>query len=403
MRRLISRLALRVAQYLGDLLYKPRKGKARVERCLIIPSSSTGSLGDSAMIFAITKPLRGHGAKEIEMFGDPPVGNDELINRFVPADKYFFKGSLLQKIRLISLVPRYTSVYFIGADVIDGAYRPKSVVRRISILQEAVRRGISATILGSSFNREPHPDTAHALKKLSERVNICARDPKSQARLAGLINRPVKLVADVGFLLSPLSDHPVAKEAGLWIEKQYQDGHQVIAFNANHLQIRDTPNFGQALIALLTELLAQGFSIVLIPHDIRGRRSDVSFLRDAKQLLEESSQDRVYLLAPESPGVVKHVLSKVEMLITGRMHVAILALGSSTPIFTFVYQDKFEGLIELLKLSSWDLMCSPAALVENPDTVLKRINSTFEQRGSIRNHVQRELPNVVELAKQNFE
>jgi polysaccharide pyruvyl transferase WcaK-like protein len=47
---------------------------------------------------------------------------------------------------------------------------------------------------------------------------------------------------------------------------------------------------------------------------------------------------------------IKALSGQVDLVLTGRMHLAIAALGMGTPAFCTVYQGKFEGLMQMFEL-----------------------------------------------------
>jgi colanic acid/amylovoran biosynthesis protein len=56
------------------------------------------------------------------------------------------------------------------------------------------------------------------------------------------------------------------------------------------------------------------------------------------------------LTGEPSAAELKQLAAKLDGVVTGRMHLAIAALGSGVPVATFAYQDKFEGLLMLFGL-----------------------------------------------------
>lgn len=370
---------------------------------MIIPPAIPGSLGDAAMISASIKYLRDTGSQYVDLLYGNHWELDETVDKRIAAERFFYKQSKLQQMLLVARLPAYSSVYFIGADVIDGAYNPSSVCARLSLLAEAAKRGKRATLLGASYNTHPEVRTQAALRNLPESVTICARDPVSKMRMEYALERPIRQVADLAFLLPPKSEHPVAARTINWINERRGAGDIVIGLNANYLHAEKDPGIIPALKRFVAVLMKQSVSIVLVPHDTRSKLPDEKLLELAIADLPASERERVYSLPPLSPGVVRAVMPSLDFLATGRMHTAILSLSATTPTFCFAYQDKFEGLLQLVNLVDVDLLSSPQELVNQPEEVAEKFLRLVPQQQVLRKRIAAALPSVMALAKKNFD
>lgn len=383
--------------------FTPRRNKAgELRRAALIPPAMPGSLGDVAMLSASSAFLRrkGFGAVDL-MFGkDWPL--DAPIDRRINAERFFYKGSDLHFASLIPRLAAYSHAYFVGADVVDGAYNPGSVRRRLAMLAEVARLGGSSTVLGSSFNAHPEPSCVAVLRALPAEIAICARDPVSRGRMEQFLDRPIRQVADLAFLLEPRPDHPTAADALAWITERRTAGDRVIGLNANYLHAEKHPALPAALPNLLKALLRADVSVLLVPHDIRTGRPDAALLAAAAAELPEADRGRVRMIAPESPAAIKAALARLDLIVTGRMHAAILAMGGGTPAFSFAYQDKFEGLLTLFGLQSADLLSTPEDLIAEPAAVAEKALAHLDNAPALRARIEAHLPTVTALAEQNF-
>ena len=387
----------------GRTFAKLRGRKVSAGRsALVIPPAIPGSLGDAAMIAASSGFLRERGIATVDLLYGKAWALDEKIDRRIAAERFFYKQSTAQKALLVSRLPKYSEIYFIGADVIDGAYNPGSVNARLSLLAAGACLGRKATLLGASYNKSPEETTRRTLAGLPPSVTLCARDPVSRRRMESAFDRPVRQVADLAFLLMPRADHPAALQAKAWIDSRRQAGDQVIGLNANYLHAERNPQIQQALKVLVEGLLRRPLSILLIPHDTRSQWPDEKLLDEAVAGISPRDRERVRMLPPVSPGVVRAVAPALDMLVTGRMHTAILALSGGTPAYCFAYQDKFEGLFQFFALDGADLLSTPEALAGEPAGVADKVVEKLKDESLFRAQIRRCLPSVVELAKQNF-
>jgi polysaccharide pyruvyl transferase WcaK-like protein len=206
----------------------------------------------------------------------------------------------------------------------------------------------------------------------------------------------------LAFLLEPRSEHPAALHANAWVESRRQAGDEVIGLNANYLHAEKNPRLPQALGIVVGRLLQRPLSILLIPHDTRSNRPDRKLLEEATAAVSSKDKERLYMLPPVSPGVVRAVTPALDLLATGRMHAAILALSGGTPAFCFAYQDKFEGLLELFDLADADLLSSPEDLVRSPDRVAEKILQKLNDKDLLGRQTTQHLPAVLKLSQDNF-
>lgn len=372
-------------------------------RALIIPPATPGSLGDAAMISASAVSLRGKGASGVDLLYGKEWDLDERIDGQIAGESLFYGGSLIQYVSLVAQLKHYNHVCLIGADVIDGKYNPPSVRGRLAILAEVAKQGKKATLLGASYNKNPEKTTRNALKNLPASVVICARDPVSKKRMEEALERDIRQVADLAFLLPARAYHPVAVRALSWIDSRHAAGDQVVAVNANYLQAEENPSMVDALAKLMEGLLAQPISVLLVPHDTRSARPDQVILAEAAAKVTTSDNaKRIHMVEPQSPGAIKAILAQTDLLVTGRMHAAILGMGAGTPAFSFAYQDKFEGLYSFFGLENADLLYAPESFVANPDEVLAKVLGHLKDTPSLKSQIKEKLPHVIQLAQDNF-
>lgn len=371
---------------------------------LIIPTTTPGSFGDAAMLSVAIKTLKETHSKVDLLLGKKWDLSDLNCtpDNCISAERFFYKNSFLQRIYLLSKLKNYSHVVYIGADTIDGKYNPLSVRNRIYLLNQAAKKGLKATLFGSSYNKNPEETTRLALTNLPADVKICARDPRSRDRMQEKLNRPITQTADLAFLLDPRPDTKEAKYAKIWLDKRKSYGDKIIGLNANYLQLKKCPTLEKSLTKLMQFLAENNISMLLVPHDIRPENRDEDLLNSASLATTKNLHDRFYMLPPRSPAIVKAVLSNVDMVVTGRMHAAILGLSTGTPPFCFAYQDKFEGLMSFFELENLDLLSTPEELCENPIEMGKKIILHLDKIDIYKKLIEKNLPKVINLSKENF-
>ncbi len=374
----------------------PSRGKPWA---LIIPASSHGSLGDAAMTIVARDQLRARGMR-VCLLADDSWAALEGFDAYVPADPYLFHGGRRTFLELMWRTRAVSAVALIGADILDGVYNPHSVLRRLKILAALARRGCAATILGSSFNQAPNPVCVEALRRLPPSVAIKARDPISLRRMAAHLERPVDLVADLAFLCP--TDPANTREALGFIAGARAAGRRVVGLTANFTVAARTPGFKDAHVPLLKAIIGAGHSVVLVPHDTRKSDSDAALLTRIADRLTAEERAHTTQISPDHPARVKAVLGACDLGVTSRMHAAILAMGTGVPAFSFGYQGKFEGLMDLVGLSAAGMLHEPAALVADPQAIADAVLARLAERERLSATLERTLPAVLELSRQNF-
>lgn len=379
-----------------------KTSKAAALRAAIIPPATPGSVGDAAMMSAAAAALRQRGFERVDIFYDQEWPLDSRIDRFIPSSAFFYGDSSKQRAALLRGLVGYTHVFFVGADVLDGAYSPGSVCRRISLVGDASASGRTGVIFGASFNESPDLGTRTALAALPASATVCARDPQSRERMLDVLRRPIRQTADLAFLLEPAPEHPDAVQALDFIKERRRAGDRVIALNVNYLQVAKMPDLIVAYREIAAHWMRSAVSLLLVPHDSRTDTPDAYHLRSIVEGWTPALLARTHMIETESPGAMKAALASVDFLCTGRLHAMILAMGSGTPAMGVVYQNKFEGMLQLFHLSANDFTTSPECLVRDATGFADRVLDLLARASELRTLVTSRVPAVRRLAENNF-
>ena len=398
---------------------------------LFIAPDGAGSLGDSAMIQAGIAQLRQQGLEQFGVvypqygadtpdWGHIPGLSTHLGLRYKPED-------YLHEVRLAlgrywngleqfaQLARQYGRVYCVGADVMDGYYSLEICQFLTGLLGLAAAAGAQTTLVGFSFNKTPKPEAVKWLRQLPASVRLCARDPLSQQRAEGCLDRPIELVADAAFLLQPTVSNSQVQRLLDWIAAERSQNRMLIGININAMLLRAVEGLTvDQLVAHYSQTLQQlfeqnaqdlegridGLSFVMLPHDNRDEVHDLLLSQLTLAQLPETIRDRCSLLMlPCAPGDVKRICQDLDLVSTSRMHVAIAALGQGTPTLSIGYQDKHEGLYQHFNVP--ELLMSPAQALK-PEGLLHFIQHHLLQQQQLHQHLEQRLPHVMELSQKNF-
>jgi polysaccharide pyruvyl transferase WcaK-like protein len=377
-----------------------------VTRFAVIPgdaSNPSGSLGDMAMFTALLQSLRKQNADAtFTLIG---MRNHSItvpgIGEVPVAAAWSGKAGSIAFDRLIR---QQHAIFVMGADILDGKYGAARVQRIVGYCNHSVRLGIPATILGFSFNRHPRRPAIHALAGLHPRVRVNVRDQASLDRFRRMVGIPASLCADSAFLMPSASEPDPEAEA--WIAAMRASGRSPVGVNLNAHALE--PALAQigadALIDHIANQLklageANQLAFMLIPHDLKPQSADVAMLQALDKQLQQKGFPHARYSPFSRPDIIKRVVGMLDFVITGRMHLAIAALGSGTPVLSITYQDKFEGLYQHFGLPLEHTL-SPLQCLS--DEFLIRINWTYAHRNEMSERIRASLPQVEELASRNL-
>lgn len=425
MQRLFSRLANRLPAALRDRLtaarfareierqsaeHPPRAAAPPPQRLLLIasdPRTLIGARGDEAMVSAVVGTLRrANPALRVAVVTGTAEASAaarslglEPIELWEPFDL----------VRIGAAVRDFApdAAVLIGADVMDGHYSVPNTLRRIAVAELAARGGARALVTGFSFNDRPAPVLAAALDRLAGRVLLNVRDPISLERLRRFTRTEARLVADVAFLLEPAMDAARGAVVLPWIEARRAAGDRVLAVNLHPMLFAadrqaDVDALIDSVARVLKRLSAERpVSWLLLPHDFRGARGDNACLAPLAQRVADALGPRLlHAAGPWSAAELKAMAGATDAVFTGRMHLAIAALGQGVPVAALTYQGKFHGLWQHFALST-DLLMAPADALDADrlEALLRHLLDDIEPLAA---QVRQQLPAVHALAAANL-
>lgn len=368
------------------------------------PKTIVGSRGDEAMISALLEAIRsGSRETQVDMVCEGPgvlVAEKMGVRPVVIGTDREFPAAIM---KLLS-GGEYGTFFGLGADIIDGSYGPRIPALMLIAADLAARSGSRAAILGCSFGMEPAPHLKSVFRQLDPRVNLNIRDPLSLHRMQAFAPVSAGLVADLAFTLRP--GQPDGRAAS-WIEARRSAGCRVIGVNVHTILVR---NPDAAWIETMTASLTRAIcdvaadrkvSWLLLPHDYRENVGDVDCLRRISGALQHQAGVQFLLLEGQhSAADLKALVGCLDGVVTGRMHLAIAALGMGVPALGLTYADKFEGLFSHFELPP-SLLLKPSIL-NDPTELARRIDAFVEALPALAAVIARRQDAVMALARSNF-
>jgi polysaccharide pyruvyl transferase WcaK-like protein len=384
-------------------------------RALVLTAANVGSLGDEAMLLAAGRALRQRGVERLTLIsygpGEPWRAEGDYEATLDLGTGYYtdFWDACQRFLGRCTDADRFL---ILGADMMDGYYSPWECLRRSTLARIAAAAGLDVTIGGFSFNPTPHPWTVDALGSLPAAIKLVARDPVSWRRLDQRLGRPVDLGADLAFLLDAADEAAGLSDLEQWLATARAAGHRLLGVNVNYLvapgrQQRDVgPEFCTAMARELALLLGEhpDLKLVLLPHDYRpmaGRHDDQALLVQIRERMPADLSASIRLVETRlGAAQAKRICGLLDLVFTGRMHLAIAALGQGVPAGGMVYQGKFEGLYEHFGLEG--MMFSPERLDE-PGAVAAYLRGLLARREELGQQIAARVAAVRALAATNLD
>jgi polysaccharide pyruvyl transferase WcaK-like protein len=321
---------------------------------------------------------------------------------------FLLVGSWWERFRFVNEGSRYEHFYCLGADVMDGFYSDNVTLLRLHLVALAAKTGADSAILGFSFNHQPTDATVQSLSQLPANVRLCCGDPISHQRVKQCVKHPVELVADLAFMLQPAQDSDLALSVSRWVSAQKAQGRVVLGINANALHLTKVTRlnrnefiqfYANAFINLFSR--NQKISLLMIPHDFRGDDSDVSIAQAILEAMPAAIKPYcMQVPTPCSAAEIKSICAELDLVLTGRMHLAIACLGQGISVGGVTYQGKFEGLFHHFELSGMTIEPEKAF---QPGVLTHFLTDLLAKREDIHQQILSHLAHMKALSRSNFE
>lgn len=369
----------------------------------VFAPAAPGSLGDQAMLEVARAQIAASGRYTFTMFlgrtwpvftlAEPCTVQRYMLTDFAPA----------QRLQAEYFSARYAALWAIGADIIDGGYDEGKILKILSLMGHADKRGRNVGIFGSSISDQPRPACMRMLGAMPKACFL-ARDPISRKRFKQLTGREPELVADIAFLLKPRLTTPGAHRVQHWMRERKAAGNRILAVNAAD-RLAQAQNgesfraFGSAFRGLLSQ--SPDLVLLLFAHDYRPYPvGDATAVSNLHEILRTDFPDRVFRLEDTTHAwEIKALLAEADGLVTARMHAAIAALGGGVAPLCLVYKGKFEGLMQHFEL---DGLCIDTQSLTRGADFAGTLREYTQRLPALSAQVKQRLPAVLELSRRNF-
>lgn len=358
---------------------------------VLIAPPGHGNMGDQALCDSFFENVDGPITLIVTSTGEHELPPDGRVTELVMP--HLLRGGKRVRAaswcRLALMARSAKTVAIMGVDMMDGGYGVVSSVSRSQLAAMCARTGVPTRILGFSWNASPAAPAARAIRKADEAgAELVARDPLSEERLRTLGCHPIS-GADLVFAATTVDTESADQLlAGLGVL-----GGRYALVNASALVARthdQTPGY----VEVLELLRAAGITPVLLPHVDRTTGRDIDALL---QIAAGSVPGTAILHDVPRPAVVRGLCRNAEIVISGRMHLGVMALLMGAVPVVVSTQGKVQGLLRLFGVEELTVDTG-AAFAEN---LRRAVGAAVDGRADLAARIAGALPSVKQKAARN--
>lgn len=270
-------------------------------------------------------------------------------------------------------------------------------------LMTGVGLGLGVPVVKQSQALGPFrtPLVRMAARAILPRVaTVCARGMLTRQHLDELGNTRSIDAADLAFCM-PTTDADRSMAESLLPSRA---GVRTVGIAPSSVVDAYLSKHGGDYTALVREVadhhLAQGDRVVLIPHAIRpgkpaSKMNDVPLCQELAAALPGVQM----IDGDPTPGELRELVRRTDVLVTSRFHAMVSALATETPPVVLGWSHKYREVLAQFSIddAALDYRNADAA------SVTALVRTTFDELDERRERIARYLPAVVESARRNLE
>lgn len=302
------------------------------------PPHYVGNMGDRI----VTKVLLHH-------FPEATFLYDNLYNYLFTnnsANKLYFNPRKVGSNKKIkSLQNKFSKFILLGMDGLDGFYNLRESLIKIQMAAAIAHSGGTSWIINFSWNNASiHESLLSALHDAKVAgVKFFARDSESSARLS-VHGINAEICPDLGFLIT---ENGLITDESFSANKKQDRPYAILAPSYTFGQFNQQVETFSKIALLLLEMEMTPVLYASVSHL---RKSDMKLAKHINRNLKKMNLPELRVLRDEYALV--SILLQSNVVVTGRMHVAIVALANLVPAYIFEYQGKSTGLLKDLGLNA---------------------------------------------------
>ncbi|MBC2682471.1 hypothetical protein GSS87_08735 [Corynebacterium sp. 4HC-13] len=315
----------------------------------VIASTGMSNIGDQAMLDSIMANTP--GSIEVGVKAESTYRIPAGVKTFDATSLIYGSGSARRKALgvWVESLRKTGRLGIVGADIIDGGYQRGVAVKSWSLAAAAAHAGIDTRIFGFSWGENIDPLVIDAARAALEAgVRVIVRDSVSARRFAKDTGLEPIFGADMVFSL----DWESEPEPPVAVTSPY------VLVNVSGL-IASRMDISDDMLRVCSECAQRGRTVVLVPHVANVGGDDIAAINAFTEKLDEANIDYIALDTLYSPAQIAMLAREADCVVTGRMHLAILAMNQLTPAVVLATHGKVEGLLTDVGLPSYAVNPEP--------------------------------------------
>ena len=375
------------------MLSEPHK----LRNVLILAGDADGNLGDAAIAHATCETLRRYNP-QVTIHA---VSNLPKLDPRTVADVVIPKG--MRGLPALISAARKSDLVLCGGGGLfqddDSLIKMPYWAARLLLVRLFSRR-----IAGYSIGAGPLQAWT---SRLAGRIALACLDPISvrdraaRETLQPLTAKTVRVVPDPALLLTPASDEQAASLLNMngvpmdgrpligvalrqwfhkrrsWIPHKYA---YKLGFNRTHGQEQCDRMIDLVAQALNTLAAQTGAYFVFLPTYNVAHENDADICQRTMQKMQTGN---AALIRIEDPRLYQAVLGRMQLMLTARMHAAILAAGVGVPAIGLAYNQKFGGFFSLIGREDAVIPLDQLVASNDAESLVLRMSQMLQTRDNV--------------------
>lgn len=232
---------------------------------------------------------------------------------------------------------------------------------------------------------------------------VIARGVETSRHLASLDLENTSSAADLAYVMEVTDEDRIEGER--LVRQAVGDHPFVTVIPSTVLELRSRRlgiPYVDAMAQFIRRVTKNGTRVLIVPHAARPGRppGHMNDLPLVERIHAKVADSRCSMLRESmAPQVLRCVIGRSKVAVTGRFHGLVSALCEATPVLVTGWGHKYEEVLTPFGLEDW---CMPYQAV-NATTLYERLERLLERKEAIRSSIRTHLPEVVEDAHRNFD
>jgi polysaccharide pyruvyl transferase WcaK-like protein len=139
--------------------------------------------------------------------------------------------------------------------------------------------------------------------------------------------------------------------------------------------------------ALDAAIEKHGFTVAFLPHYISGFSGDD--LEISRKIVEKMRhKEHTKIIVTDNVPEFKALLNQMSMVISSKMHPAILAVSAFVPVLSIVYDHKQTGFFQRLDMTN----CTLDISMVSAERLTSKIEATWSQQAQLTSALAQQIP-----------